>query len=143
MKKAWFVTWHRNGEYSSWRHRFGKNRRMVKNTKTWLPWEWNITFLRNKKILNLCLRWHILRSYRFAAEVTFIFHKTVTKKGSLSSQSSGTKPAGKVWVICMIINLNVLFRDFQFPPLILKQLFIFSTTAQIFGRKNYPSEQNF
>ena len=28
-------------------------------------------FLRNKKILNLCLRWHILRSYRFLAEVTF------------------------------------------------------------------------
>ena len=23
---------------------------MVKNTKTWLPWERNITFLRNKKI---------------------------------------------------------------------------------------------
>ena len=28
-------------------------------------------FLRNKKILNLCLRWHILRSYYFIAEVTF------------------------------------------------------------------------
>ena len=28
-------------------------------------------FLRNKKILNLCLRWHILRSYCFLAEVTF------------------------------------------------------------------------
>ena len=27
-------------------------------------------FLRNKKILNLCLRQHILRSYRFVAEVT-------------------------------------------------------------------------
>ena len=27
--------------------------------------------MRNKKILNLCLRWHILRSYRFSAEVTF------------------------------------------------------------------------
>ena len=24
-----------------------------------------------KKILNLCLRWHILRSYQFVAEVTF------------------------------------------------------------------------
>ena len=34
-------------------------------------WEWNITFLLNKKILNLCLRWHILRSYCFAVEVTF------------------------------------------------------------------------
>ena len=47
------------------------NHEMVKNTKTWIPWEWNITFLRNKKILNLCLIWHILRSYRFVAEVTF------------------------------------------------------------------------
>ena len=28
-------------------------------------------FLRNKIILNLCLRWHTLRSYHFAAEVTF------------------------------------------------------------------------
>ena len=31
----------------------------------------NITFLQNKKILNLGLRWHILRSYHFVAEVTF------------------------------------------------------------------------
>ena len=28
-------------------------------------------FLRDKKILNLYLRWHILRSYRFLAEATF------------------------------------------------------------------------
>ena len=28
-------------------------------------------FLRNKKICNLCFRWHILRSYRFVVEVTF------------------------------------------------------------------------
>ena len=28
-------------------------------------------FLWNKKILNLCFIWHILRSYRFVAEVTF------------------------------------------------------------------------
>ena len=32
--------------------------------------ERNITFLRHKKILNLCLRWHILKSCRFVAEVT-------------------------------------------------------------------------
>ena len=31
----------------------------------------NLFFLRNEKLLNLCLRWHILRSYRFLAEVTF------------------------------------------------------------------------
>ena len=47
------------------------NHGVVKNTKTWISWEQNIIFLRNKKILNLCLRWHILRSYRFVAEVTF------------------------------------------------------------------------
>ena len=39
--------------------------------QTWIFWERNINFLQNKKILNLCLRWHILRSYRFLAEVTF------------------------------------------------------------------------
>ena len=33
---------------------------MVKNTKTWISWERKITFLQNKKVLNLCLRWHIL-----------------------------------------------------------------------------------
>ena len=33
--------------------------------------ERNITFLQNKKIINLCLRQHILRSYRFVVEVTF------------------------------------------------------------------------
>ena len=44
---------------------------MVKNTKAWISWERNIIFLRNKKILNLFLRGHVLRSYRFVAEVTF------------------------------------------------------------------------
>ena len=33
---------------------------MVKNTKTWIPWERNITFSKNKKILNLCHRWQKL-----------------------------------------------------------------------------------
>ena len=47
------------------------NHGMVKNTKTWISWKRNIIFLRNKKILNLCLRWHILKSYRFLAGVTF------------------------------------------------------------------------
>ena len=47
------------------------NHRMVKNIKTWISWEQNIIFLQNKKILNLCFRWHILRSYRLVAEVTF------------------------------------------------------------------------
>ena len=43
---------------------------MVKTTKTWTSWVRNITFLRNKNILNLCLRWHISRSYRFLVEAT-------------------------------------------------------------------------
>ena len=47
------------------------NHGMVKNTKTWISRERNITFLKNKKILKLCLRWHILRNYRFLAQVTF------------------------------------------------------------------------
>ena len=47
------------------------NHGMVKNTKTWISWERNLIFLQNKKVLNLCLRWHILRSCRFVAEVTF------------------------------------------------------------------------
>ena len=47
------------------------NHRMVKNTKTWISWERNIIFVLNKKILNLCFRWHLLRSYHFVAEVTF------------------------------------------------------------------------
>ena len=47
------------------------NHGMVKNTKTWISWERNILFLWNKKILNLCLRWHILRIYCFVAELTF------------------------------------------------------------------------
>ena len=47
------------------------NHGMVKNTKTWISREWNITFLRNKIIFNLWLWWHILKRYRFVAEVTF------------------------------------------------------------------------
>ena len=46
------------------------NHGMVKNTKTWISWEQNISFPGHKKILNLYLRWHIFRSYRFfVAEV--------------------------------------------------------------------------
>ena len=67
---------------------------MVKNTKTWISWQWNITFLSNEKILNLCLRWHILRSSCFAAEVTFKLKDenfvsitfVVEKKNVLSSE---------------------------------------------------------
>ena len=47
------------------------NNGMIKNTKTWISREWNMTFLKNKRILNLCHKWHILRSYRFVVKVTF------------------------------------------------------------------------
>ena len=47
------------------------NHGKVENTKTWISWERYITFLWNKKLINLCLRRHILRSYRFEVEVTF------------------------------------------------------------------------
>ena len=47
---------------------------MVKNTKTWISWERNITFLWIEKDLNLCLRWHILSCYCFVAEVT-LYHQ--------------------------------------------------------------------
>ena len=56
------------------------NHGMVKNTTTWISWERNIIFLRNKKILNLCFRLHILRSYRFLAEVTFKHFTYLSKK---------------------------------------------------------------
>ena len=42
---------------------------VFENTKNWILWEQNITFLWNKKVLNLFLRWHILRSYLFVVQV--------------------------------------------------------------------------
>ena len=48
------------------------NHGMVKNTKTLISWERNITYLlSNNKKINLCFRRQILRSYLFVAEVTF------------------------------------------------------------------------
>ena len=54
------------------------NHRMVKNTKIWVSWERNIAFLRNKKIRNLYLIWHILRNYNFVAEVMFKLRKVMS-----------------------------------------------------------------
>ena len=53
------------------------------NTKTWIFWGRNRTFLWNKKILNLCYRWQILRSYSFVADATFKVKKT--KKNGYNS----------------------------------------------------------
>ena len=44
---------------------------MVKNGKSGISWKQNITFPRNKKILNLCCRLHSLRIYCFVAKVAF------------------------------------------------------------------------
>ena len=54
-------------QYSSWRRRFGKSWDCQKYKNLNIL---NIIFLWNKKILNLCLRWQILRSYCFVVEVT-------------------------------------------------------------------------
>ena len=48
----------------------------LKIQKTWISWERNIIFLQNKNFFDQCLRWHILRSYRFVVEVTFNTHLT-------------------------------------------------------------------
>ena len=58
--------------------------------------ERNTTFLSNKKILTLCLRWHILRSYCFLAEVTFDIsaflngHEQLRKAKVKESQAIGS-----------------------------------------------------
>ena len=62
------------------------NHGVFKTTKTWIFWEQNITFLQNKKVLNLCLRWHILRNYCFLVEV--IFNNSVNYSINNSSLSS-------------------------------------------------------
>ena len=51
------------------------NHGMVKNTKALISQERYITFLWNKKILDLYLRWHILRSYFYVVEVTLKWKK--------------------------------------------------------------------
>ena len=55
------------------------NHGMVKNTKAWISLEQNIAFLQCEKILYLCLRWHILRSYCFVVELAFYVKYTVIK----------------------------------------------------------------
>ena len=49
------------------------NHRMVKMQK--VKHRENGTEFFNKKVFNLCLRWHILRSYWFVAEVTFEYNQ--------------------------------------------------------------------
>ena len=76
------------------------NHGMVKNTKTWISWERNITFIRNKKMLNLCFRLHILRSYCFVAEVSF-------KQWPIKTISANYKPMRvSLWLFCRVTENN-------------------------------------
>ena len=80
MYLVWCTNTHRDVKTSV-------NHLMVKNTKTWVPWEQNIVLLRNKKILSLCLQWHFLKSYCFVAEVTFKWFIKFSYYINLQSQS--------------------------------------------------------
>ena len=77
---------------------------MLKNTITWIHRERNMNFLWNKKILNLCFRWHILRSYCFAAEATFKAFSCAIRRRLILSLS--TKK-----------NIHILNIDFPFSRL--------------------------
>ena len=86
------------------------NHGMAKTSKTWISWEWNIIFLRNKKIVNLCFRWHILRSYRFVMEVTFkVVSFTVVAKYFWASRIKGECAEDILWpkLACTAITSNM------------------------------------
>ena len=68
---------------------------IVKNTKICISWERNKTFLRNNKILNLCLGWYILRGC-FIAEVTF--------------KEDGINRSVLVYLFVIFSPLKLLFR---------------------------------
>ena len=100
------------------------NHGMVKNTKTWISWERNIIFLRNKKIVNLCFRWHILRSYRFVMEVTFkVVSFTVVAKYFWASRIKGECAEDILWpkLACTAITPN-MHRIYNLIWLILNHL---------------------
>ena len=107
-----------------------ENHGMVKITKTWISWERNITFLQNKNILNLYLRWYILRSYCFVSEVTF----------NNKSTSSGV----------FIVNFECLtrcssvfvFADFEYVNAGWNTLFPASKFIYVFQSWIYNQSQN-
>ena len=60
------------------------NHGMTENTKSLISSEEpNLTFLTNKKILNMCLKWHTLRCYNFAVTATFKPRKNLAKIGEM------------------------------------------------------------
>ena len=72
---------------------------MVKNIKTRISLEWNITFLQKKY---LCLRQHNLRSYHLVAEVTINREIWDKKKNANSKDIDGS---------VFYLNWNLLFQD--------------------------------
>ena len=90
------------------------NHGMVKNIKTWITWERNIIFLRNKKILNLLFRWHILSSYRFVAEVTFKLRYTSWWMSWTSSVESEAQSAYSASEFRSITEISRRYSSFYF-----------------------------
>ena len=75
-------------------------------------------FYETKKILNLYLRWHILRSYRFVAEVTF---------------KVGLSPSKNFFVICSTESpLKMTKNAFYFILIALFVLKIFKFLSRLF-----------
>ena len=112
------------------------NHGMAKNTKTWISWERKIIFRRNKTILNLCFRWHILRIYRFVAEVTFnitlpslIVQLVIAKAGITFSVLHVFMDLISAWVLIYSVFICFLCGEYMFwwmydGPLGFKFLFL-------------------
>ena len=83
---------------------------LIKNTKIWISRERNIIFLSNKKILNLYLRWYILRNYCFVAEVTFSDYKKCQEKLKINSQLDSQ---WKVYINSLILMNNGFASNFK------------------------------
>ena len=89
------------------------NHTIVKNTKTLISWEWNVTFYKTK-ILHLCLKWHILRSYRFVADATlkdYIWHLTNNDYQHLIMKYR-CKNKDTITIHLSIICLFIFFKKF-------------------------------
>ena len=80
---------------------------MVKNIKVWISRERKVTFPWSKKIINLCLRWHILRSYRFEAEVAFNGDNNFAKYFA-SVVTLMLKPIGRIGTISILSDGTIL-----------------------------------
>ena len=79
---------------------------MVKNTKNLISRVWSITSSRNENILNLYLRWHILRSIFFVMEITLNHRQILRMKKYFSVKSlfsvltqtrNNLKPTETIW----------------------------------------------